>query len=49
MEIVSSSHMDVEKKIFNPDSRIRCSIVLFDVYEFKHFQKLVFHDFIGEA
>ena len=49
MEIISSSHMNVEKKIFNPDGRIRRSIVLFDVYGFKPFRKLVFHNLIGEA
>ena len=49
MEIISTSHVNVEKKIFNPDGRIRRSIVLFDVYEFKPFWKLVLHYLIGEA
>ena len=49
MEIISSSHVDVEKEIFNPDGRIRRSVVLFDVYGFKPFQKLVLHFLIGEA
>ena len=49
MEIISSSHMNVEKKILNLDGRIHRSIVLFDVYEFEPFRKLVFHDLIGEA
>ena len=44
MEIISSSHMNVEKEIFNPDGRIRRPIVLLDVYGFKPFQKLVFHN-----
>jgi len=35
VEIISPSHVYVEKKIFNPDGWIRCSIVLFDVYGFK--------------
>ena len=48
MEIISSSHVNV-KKILNPDGRIRRSIVLFDIYGFKPFWKLMFHDLIGEA
>ena len=43
------SHMNVEKEIFNPDGWIRRSIILFDVYEFKPFLKLVFHNLIAEA
>lgn len=48
MEIISSSHVNV-KKILNPDGRIRRSIVLFDIYGFKPFWKLMFHDLIAEA
>ena len=32
MVVIPTSHVNVEKKIFNPDDRIRRSIVLFDVY-----------------
>ena len=49
MKVISLSHVNVEKKIFNQDGRIRRSIVLFDVYGFQPFWKLVFHDLIDEA
>ena len=47
MEVISSSHMNVEKEVFNLDVRIRHSIVWLDVYGFKPFQKLVLHYLIG--
>ena len=49
MELVSLSHMNVEKEVFNLDGRIRRSIVWFDVYGFKPFQKLMFHNLISKA
>ena len=41
--------MNVEKKIFNLDGRIRRSIILLDVHGFKPFQKLVLHYLMGKA
>ena len=49
MEIISASHVNVEKKIFNPYSGIHCSIVLLDVHGFEPFRKLVLHYLIGKA
>ena len=43
------SHMNVEKKILDPDGRIRRTIVLLDVYRFGPFRKLVLHYLIGKA
>ena len=49
MDVISASHVNVEKKTFNPYGRIRRSIVLLDVHGFKPFQKLVPHYIIGKA
>ena len=49
MEVVSASHVNVEKKIFNPYSGICHAIVRLNVYGFKSFQKLVLHYLIGKA
>ena len=49
MEVISASHVNVEKKIFNPYGKICHFIVLLDVHGFKPFQKLVLHYFIGKA
>ena len=49
MEIITASHVNVEKKIFNPYSGICRSIICLDVYGFKPFRKLVLHNLIGKA
>ena len=49
MEVTSSSHMNVEKKIFNPHGRVCSPIVWLDGYGFKHFWELVLHHLISEA
>ena len=49
MEVISTSHMNVEKKILDPDARIRRTIVLSDVYGFEPFRKLVLNYLIGKA
>jgi hypothetical protein len=49
MEIVTASHVYMDKKIFNPYSGICRSIVCFNVYGFKPFWKLVLHYLIGKA
>mgnify|MGYP005834882337 CR=1 FL=1 len=49
MEIITVSHVNVEKKIFNPYSGICRSIMCLDVYEFKPFWNLVLHYLIGKA
>ena len=46
MEVISASHVNVEKKILNPYCGVCCSIVLFDVYGFKPFSKLVRHCYL---
>jgi len=49
VEIITASHVNVEKKVFNPYSRIRRSIICFNVYGLKPFWELVLHYLIGEA
>ena len=49
VDIITATHVNVEKKIFNPYSGICHSIVCLDVYGFKPFQKLVLHYLIGKA
>lgn len=49
VEVISASHVNVEKKIFNPYGGVRRSIILLDVHGFKPFQELVLHYFIGKA
>ena len=47
--MISMSHVNLYKKIFNPYSMICRSIVLLDVHGFEPFQKLVLHYLIGKA
>ena len=49
MEIVTASHVNMEKKVFNPYRGISRSIVFFNVYGFKPFRELVLHYLIGKA
>ena len=49
MEIILVTHVNVDKKIFNPHGRIRRSIVLLDVHGFEPLRKLVLHYLIGKA
>ena len=49
VEVVSPGHVDVENKVFNPNRRVRRSIICLDVYGFKPFWKIVFQYLIGEA
>ena len=49
VEIVTASHVDVEKKIFYPYCGICHSIVSFNVHGFKPFGELVLHYLIGKA
>ena len=49
MEIITVSHVNVEKKIFNPYSGICRSIICLDVYGFKPFRKLVLHYLTSKA
>ena len=49
MEIIFASHVNVEKKIFDPYGGTHRSIVLLDVHGFKPFRKLVLHYLIGKA
>ena len=49
MEIISSSHVDVEEKILNPYGWVSCPIVLLYVYGFKPFRELMLHYFVCET
>ena len=49
VEVISTSHVNVEKKIHNLDGRVCRFIVLLDVNGFKPFRKLVLHYFISKA
>ena len=49
MEIVAASHVNVEKKIFDPYIGMCCSVKGLDVDGFKPFRKLVLHYLIGKA
>ena len=49
MEIISASHVNVEKKIFNPYTGICRAIVRLDVHGFKPLWELVLHYLVGKA
>ena len=49
VDVISTSHVNVEKEIFDPYGRIGRSIVLLDVHGFKPFRKLVLHYLIDKA
>ena len=49
MEIVAASHVNVEKKIFDPYIGMCCSVKGLDVDGFKPFRKLVLHYLIGKT
>ena len=49
VEVISTSHVNVDKKIYNPYGRIHRSIILLDVHGFKPFRKLVLRYFIDKA
>ena len=49
VEIISASHVDVEDKVLNPDSRVCCSVVCLYIHGFKSFWKFMVQHLIGEA
>ena len=49
MEIISSSHMDMEDIVLNPDPRVCCTIVCLYVYGFESLWKFMVQHLIGET
>ena len=49
MEIISSSHMDVEDVVLNPDPRVCCSVVCLYVYGLESLWKFMVQHLIGET
>ena len=49
MEIVAAGHMDMKEIIFDPNRRVCCAIVGFNVHGFEPFGDLMIHYFICEA
>ena len=49
VEVISPGHMNVEKEVFNPHSRVCCPVILFYVYGFKPFKELMLHNIVYEA
>ena len=49
VEIISASHMDMEDKVFNPDTRVYGPVVRLYVHWFESFWKFVVQHLIGET
>ena len=49
MEVISSSHMDMENKILDPYCGIGCSVVCFDIDRLEPLGEFVIQYFICEA
>ena len=49
MEVISSSHMDMENKILDPYYRIGCAVVCFNVDRLEPLGEFVIQYFICEA
>jgi hypothetical protein len=49
MEVISSGHMNVEKKILDPHGWVCCPIVRFYVDGFKPLGELVLHHLVSET
>ena len=49
VEIVSASHMNMEDKVLNPDSRVCCSVVCLYVYGFESLWKFMVQHLVGET
>ena len=49
MEIVSTSHVDVEDIVLDPDPRVYCSVVCVYVYRFESLWKFMIQHLIGET
>ena len=49
MEIITASHVDMEKKVLNPYRGICCSIIWFNIHGFKPFWAFVLHYLVSEA
>ena len=49
VEIISSSHMDMEDIVLNPDPRVCCSVVCLYVYGFESLWKFMVQHLVGET
>ena len=49
VEVIPTSHVDVEDKIFNPDPRVCRSVVCLHVYGFESLWKFMVQHIIGET
>ena len=49
MKIVTAGHVDVEEVVFDPNRRVYCAIVRFNIHRFKPFRDFMIHYFICEA
>ena len=49
VEIVSSSHVDMEDAVLNPDPRVCCSVVRLYVYGFESLWKFMVQHLVGET
>ena len=49
MEIISSSHMDMEDVVLNPDPKVYRSVVCLYVYGFESLWKFMVQHLIGET
>ena len=49
VEVIPASHVDVEDKIFNPDTKVCRSVICLYVHGFESLWKFVIQHLIGEA
>ena len=49
MYVITASHVNVEKEIFDPHRGVCCPIIWFYVNGFKPFWEFMFHYFVSEA
>ena len=49
MEVISTSHMDLENEVLNPHRGVRGSILCFYVHGLESFWEFVIQDLISEA
>ena len=49
VKIITAGHMNMEKKILNPDGRVCCSIICLYVYGFQSLWEFIVQDLIGET
>ena len=49
VKIITAGHVDVKKRVFDPNRGVCCAIVRFNIHGFKPFGDLMIHYFICEA